>query len=108
MAGTLMLDAAHATGASASFKMPASGNTSFQARGTTTASTGSATIDIDVSNDGTNWDNLGTITLTLGTSATSDSFSTLGANWDLVRANVTAISGTGAAVSVFGKDLTGA
>lgn len=105
MAGTTMLEAV-ATGAGASFKLPESGVTTFQASGTTSAGAGAATIVIQVSNDDDNWITAGTITLTLGTSATSDGFAFAG-NWDKARANVTAISGTGAAVLVFGKDLVG-
>ena len=106
MAGTTMLDAVIATGAGAAFKLPESRKTSFQASGTTSSGAGAATVAIQVSNDGENWVSAGTITLTLGTSATSDGFA-FEANWEQVRANVTAISGTGAAVSAFGKDLAG-
>jgi hypothetical protein len=106
MAGTIMLTA-EATGAGSGFSMPDNGNTSFQVSGSTTSGAGAAIVDVEVSNDGDNWDNLGTITLTLGTASTSDSFSTLGAHWELVRMNVTAISGTGASVRGFGKDLVG-
>lgn len=106
MAGTTMLDAVITTGAGAEFKLPESGITTFQAHGTTSAGAGAATIVIQVSNDDDNWITAGTITLTLGTSATSDGFAFAG-NWGSARANVTAISGTGAAVSAFGKDLVG-
>lgn len=104
MAGTTMLDAVTATGAGTSFKLPDDGVTSFQASGTTSSGSGSATIVIQVSNYGGNWVTAGTITLTLGTSSTSDGFAFAG-KWDNVRANVTAISGTGATVHAFGKDL---
>lgn len=106
MAGTTMLDAATATGTGAEFKLPESGITTFQASGTTSAGAGAATIVIQVSNDDDNWITAGTITLTLGTVATSDGFAFTG-NWDKARANLTAISGTDAAVSAFGKDLVG-
>ncbi len=77
----------------------------LQALGTTSAGVGAATIVIEVSNDGTNALTAGTITLTLGTSATSDGFASFAA-WLYVRANVTAISGTNAQVSVYmGADL---
>lgn len=104
MSGTYMLGAA-ATGAGDSFYMPEDGETTFQASGTTTAGSGAATIAIQVSNDASNWITAGTITLTLGTSATTDGFA-LAAKWKHSRANVTALSGTGAAVSVYGKGLT--
>jgi len=59
-----------------------------------------ATVNIEVSNDGTNWvaTPMGTITLS-GTTSASDGF-TSAAPWKWVRANVTAISGTGATVVV--------
>ena len=75
---------------------------SFQAVGATTASTGAATVLIQVSNDGVNYITLGTITLTLGTSATSDGFAAIN-TWEYYRANLSAVSGTGAAVSVYMK-----
>jgi hypothetical protein len=60
----------------------------------------SATVDIEVSNDGTNWCDTaaGTITLS-GTTTHTDGFTTT-APWKYVRANVTAISGTSASVDV--------
>lgn len=59
-----------------------------------------ATVVIDCSNDGTYWCStpLGTITLS-GTTSSSDGFTTV-APWKFVRARVTAISGTGATVTV--------
>ena len=72
----------------------------FQATVTGTGAV-TATVDIEVSNDGTNWlDTVaGTITLS-GTTTHSDGFTTTSAPWKYVRANVTAISGTGASVDV--------
>jgi hypothetical protein len=60
----------------------------------------SATVIIDCSNDGVNWNTtpLGTITLS-GTTANADGFTT-NAPWKYVRARVTAITGTGATVVV--------
>ena len=75
---------------------------SFQAVGTTSASTGAATVVIEVSNDGTNYNTLGTITLNLSTTAASDGFA-VSNTWEYYRANVTAISGTGASVTVYMK-----
>jgi hypothetical protein len=75
---------------------------SFQAKGATTASTGAATILIQVSNDGVNFITLGTITLVLGTSTTSDGFAVAN-SYEYYRANVSAISGTGANVTVYMK-----
>ena len=59
-----------------------------------------ATVQIQCSNDGTNWCStvLGTITLS-GTTSSADGFTTQ-APWKFVRAVVTAISGTGATVQV--------
>lgn len=71
----------------------------FQASGVTSSGSGSATVNINVSNDGQTWMVLGTITLTLGTTATGNGFAA-DAPWAYVRACITAISGTGAAVTV--------
>lgn len=71
----------------------------FQAWGTTSSGSGAATVLIEVSNDSTHFMTVGTISLTLGTSATQDGFVMEG-SWAFVRASVTAISGTGAAVTV--------
>lgn len=72
----------------------------FQLIGATTASTGTATVTVQVSNDKTNWLTLGTISLSLTTSTTSDGFAS-DAAWAFFRGNVTSISGTGAAVSLY-------
>lgn len=66
----------------------------------TVAGTGavSATIVIEVSNDGTNAITLGTITLS-GTTSATDGFASQ-ASWAFTRARVSAISGTSAAVTV--------
>jgi hypothetical protein len=71
----------------------------FQANGTVSTSTGSATIYVQVSNNNSDWITLGTITLTLGTSSTSDGFASL-APWAYIRGNVNAISGTNATVTL--------
>jgi hypothetical protein len=75
---------------------------SFQAIGLTTASTGAATVLIEVSNDGVNFLTMGAITLTLGTSATSDGFAAAN-SYEYYRANVSSISGTNAKVTVYMK-----
>lgn len=69
----------------------------FQATVTGTGAV-TATVAIQCSNDGTNWCStaLGTITLS-GTTSSSDGITTI-APWKFIRANVTAISGTGATV----------
>jgi len=75
-------------------------NATFQA---TVEGTGAvaATVEIQVSNDGVNACSTaaGTITLS-GTTSASDGFVTQNSPWKYVRAEVTAISGTGATVSV--------
>lgn len=60
-----------------------------------------AIVNIEVSNDGSNWLStpMGTITLS-GTDNNSDGF-TSAAPWKYVRANVTSISGTNATVQVY-------
>jgi hypothetical protein len=73
----------------------------FQAYGTVTSGTGAATVAIEGSNvdDPNTFVNLGTLTLTLGTTTSASGLTTT-APWKYVRANVTALSGTGAVVHV--------
>jgi hypothetical protein len=75
------------------------GAKTFQAHGTTSSGAGAATIQVQGSHNGTNWDTLGTISLTLATTTSSDSF-TSSDSYAKLRGNVTAISGTGAEVSL--------
>lgn len=72
-------------------------NRTFQA---TVSGTGAvtATVIVESSNDGANFLTLGTITIS-GTTSASDGFVST-ATWEYVRARLTAISGTGAAVTV--------
>jgi len=101
-----LLDTVTVTGASVKHFLRHPKRT-FQAKGTTSAGVGSATIKIQVSNEfapgvgdtSTDWIDAGTITLTLGTAQTSDGFA-LDAAWKWVRANITALSGATATVSV--------
>lgn len=108
-ASTVMLDEVIATGASARFRLNGPKAT-FSAKGEVSASTGSATIKIEVSNeedpststsgDGyADWIEAGTITLSLTTTMSSDGL-TIDAPWRWCRANLTTISGTDATVSV--------
>ena len=92
-----LLSNATATGAGASAGPAGAGRKTFQA---TVAGTGSvyATIDIEVSNDNSNWMTMGTITLS-GTTSATDGFVS-DEPWAYHRANVTAISGTSATVNV--------
>jgi len=73
----------------------------FQAYGATSGGIGAATVVIEGSNvdDPNTFVSLGTLTLTLGTTTTAAGLATT-APWKFVRANVTAISGTGATVYV--------
>lgn len=75
-------------------------NRTFQAKGSTTSGAGAATVIAEGSNDNVNWITLGTITLTLGVAETSDGFAS-DARWAHLRGRVSAISGTGAKVSLF-------
>jgi len=57
-----------------------------------------ASVNIEVSNDNVGWILAGTIALS-GTTTATDGF-TIQATWLNIRANVTALTGTGAAVTV--------
>jgi len=86
------------TGAGSAFPLWGSKH-SFQMFGTTSAGVGSAVVNVEVSNNASNWEVAGTITLTLGTSSTSDGFAK-NAAWRWARGNVTTLSGTGATISL--------
>lgn len=92
-----LLNAATATGAGNAIG-GVNGAKTYQAYGATSSGSGSATIVVQGSNNGANWDTIGTITLTLTTTTASDSFASED-RYGQVRMNVTAISGTGASVS---------
>lgn len=92
-----LLNGKTSTGAGTAYAM--GGKRTFQASGATTAGAGAATIKIQVSNDNANWLDLATISLTLSTTTATDGLAA-DAPWGYVRANVTAISGTGASVTV--------
>lgn len=76
---------------------------SFQALGHTSSGAGSATVKVEASNvespTENDWIELGSITLTLATTSSTDGFTT-DAPWRHIRGNVTALSGTGATVSL--------
>lgn len=93
-----MLNAVTTTGAGAAVHLDGP-NTTFQAHGVTSAGTGAAAINVDVSNDGSVWTLAGTLNLTLGTTRTSDAI-TIAGSWPFARGNVTSISGTDAAVTL--------
>lgn len=95
---TAILSAATATGAGSVFT-PWGAKRTFQAYGTTSAGAGAASINIEGSNDSSNWLTIGNISLTLATTASNDGFAS-DAPWRFIRANVASISGTNASVSV--------
>lgn len=104
-ASTPLLTDATGTGSSG-VQYPSTINLSFHAYGLTTAGAGAATIIIEVSDRATpatdttvDWITACTISLTLATTQVSDGC-TMSAPWHAVRARVSAISGTGAKVSV--------
>ena len=97
-----LLNAAIATGAGESLE-PLQGpllDRTFQATGQTSSGAGSVTVDVEVSDDKANWIVQRTITLTLSSAVSTDGYTTR-APWKYVRGNVTAISGTGAAVTLW-------
>ena len=94
-----ILDEVIATGAGTTVQ-PWKSKRMFQVFGNVSASTGAASVEVQGSQDGTNWVVLDTLTLTLGTTVTSDS-GIVDAPWKYVRGNVGSISGTDATVSLF-------
>ena len=94
-----LLNGVTATGAGAgvAINTPPEGSATFQA---VVAGTGvvQATVNVEVSNNNTDWEVAATISLN-GTTRAHDGFS-MSAPWAYVRGNVTAISGTGAAVTL--------
>jgi hypothetical protein len=101
---TELISAAIVTGAGASFevnrRIDGDSQRVFQAKGTTSAGAGAATVLVQVSCNNSDWITLGTITLTLGTVSTSDGLAS-SASWPYVRGNITAISGTTATVTLY-------
>jgi len=95
-ASATLLDAVTVTQVSNSASL-STGKCTYQATVSETGSVG-ATIDIEFSNDGIGWLPGATITLAGTTIATDGSFNE--SAWLSVRANLTAISGTNAAVTV--------
>lgn len=75
-------------------------NRTYEAYGSTASGSGAATVVIEVRNDNTSpWITMATISLTLGVTTTADGFASSAA-WKYVRARISALSGTGAAVTV--------
>lgn len=89
------------------FAAPATGTTypvgmrgrTLQAVLTTSAGNGSATVIVEVSNDGTNFVTAGTITFASAASPQTDGFTIL-APWAFIRGRCTAIAGTNASLAV--------
>ena len=96
-------DAQTTTGAAAQEYDPAKSLMTFQAQGVTSSGSGTATVLIQGSLDGSVWVLLGTMTLTLETTLAAGVHDGIAINapWNKIRANVSAISGTGAAVDAF-------
>lgn len=95
-----LLTSATAIGAGSTVDLRGGRIKTLQASGTTSSGSGAATVNIEVRNGASHaWLVAGTITLTLGTTVAGDGF-VMDAPWAQVRANLTAISGTGAAVTV--------
>lgn len=70
----------------------------FQAVGSTSSGAGTATVLIEGSLDGVNYDLLGTLTLSWTNPATGSDSVAINAAWPRVRFRVTAITGTGAQI----------
>lgn len=98
-----LLSAATATGAGSTVGIQA-GFQSVIGYGTTSSGAGSATVNIEVCHDPSvgAWVTAGTLTLVLGSTMGAGVFDGLSliSGWRAIRANVIAISGTGAAVTV--------
>jgi len=94
---TTLLSSVTSTGAGSSKAPVIDASKTFQAIVSGTGAV-SATVAVEVSNDNVNFLTLGTITLS-GTTTATDGFASF-ATWSYVRGNVTAISGTGATVTL--------
>jgi len=97
-ASIVLLDAVTATGAGSAKAF--SHSIPYRTCQATVSGTGAVTasVNIEVSNDNVGWILAGTIALS-GTTTATDGF-TIQATWLNIRANVTALTGTGAAVTV--------
>lgn len=99
LATTELLTGATSPSVGAASRPGQAGRCTVQAVGKTSSGSGSAVIELDVSNDGQNWLVRDTITLTLSASESSAGVE-IDAAWAWIRAEVKSISGTGAAVTV--------
>lgn len=92
-----LLSSVLVTGAGTSLGPVSGSERSYQAS-VTGSGTVTTTVLVQVSNDNVNWVTQGTITLT-GTTTATDGYASM-AQWEYVRGNVSAVSGTGAAVTL--------
>lgn len=96
-----LLSGATGTGASATVITNKFNAICFHVFGSTSAGAGSATVKVEVSNDGTNYFQIKSFSLTLVTTVSSDAYELpITARYLYIRGNVTAISGTGAQVTL--------
>jgi hypothetical protein len=98
----ILLDSVSATGAGNKVPLIKKGDSSatFQATANGTSGDVTATADIEVSNNETDWISMATISLSASAPvADSDGFAS-NASWAFVRANLTAITGIDARVTV--------
>ena len=98
----ILLDDVSETGVGRKAPLIKKGDSSatFQATANGASGTITATVDIEVSNNETDWISMATISLSASAPvADSDGFAS-NASWAFVRANLTAITGTGARVTV--------
>ena len=95
---TTLLDGVTATGVGTGVQ-PVSAQRTFHAKLTTSAGNGSATVRVEVSNDNVGWITAGAIEFASAASPQNDGFSSA-TPWKYVRGNVTAIAGTGAALTL--------
>ncbi|TXG77634.1 hypothetical protein E6Q11_02575 [Candidatus Dojkabacteria bacterium] len=97
-----LLSAVTGTGAGSAAGKAQNGMKTFQATVTGTGAV-TATVLVEVSNNNVDFITLGTITLS-GTTSSTDGFASE-APWAWYRGNVSAISGTGAAVTLIAGGL---
>lgn len=95
---TTIMNAVTSTGAGSAFQ-PWTVLKTFQIHGLTSSGTGASVIDIEGSNDDSEYVVLATANLVLSTTRVNESFVSEGP-WRYIRANIISISGTGAAVTV--------
>lgn len=97
-ATTVLMDAATAPATGTAVE-PISAQRTFQAKLTTSSGNGSGTVIIEVSNDNVGFVTAGTIVFASAACPQNDGFSSV-TPWRYVRARLTAIAGTDAALTV--------